>query len=39
VKFDDVSSVLPADTVLATAEARAETIAQRRRAVHERFRR
>jgi hypothetical protein len=39
VKFDDVSTVLPADTALTTAEERAEAIAQRRRAVHKRFRR
>jgi hypothetical protein len=37
VKFDDVRSALPADTVLVTPEDRAEAIAQRNRAVHERF--
>jgi hypothetical protein len=37
VKFDEIGSVLPADTVMATPDARAEVISARRRAVYERF--
>jgi hypothetical protein len=37
VKFEDVRSALPAETVMTTPAERAEVIAARRRAVHERF--
>ena len=37
VKFDEIGSVLPADTVMTTPDARAEVISARRRAVYERF--
>jgi hypothetical protein len=39
VTFDEVGSVLPPGTTMATAERRAKTIEARRRAVHERFHR
>ena len=37
VNFDEVRSTLPPDTTMTTPEQRAEVIAARRRAVHERF--
>jgi hypothetical protein len=37
VKFDEVTSALPAGTVMTTPGDRAAVIAARRRAVHERF--
>jgi hypothetical protein len=37
VKFEEVRSALPAETVITTPADRAEVIAGRRRAVHERF--
>jgi hypothetical protein len=39
VKFDDVLSALPAETMLTTASERAEIMQARRLAVDERFRR
>ena len=39
VKFDEIISALPAETVMTTTEDRAKVIAARRRAVHERFHR
>jgi len=37
IKIDDVASALPAETTLTSAEERAQVVASRRRAVHERF--
>lgn len=37
VSFDDIASVLPADTARVTAAERAAVLERRRRAVHERF--
>jgi hypothetical protein len=37
VSFDDIASVLPADTKRVTAYERASVLERRRRAVHERF--
>jgi hypothetical protein len=37
VKYDDIRSSLPADTAMTPPDRRAEVIAARRRAVHERF--
>jgi hypothetical protein len=37
VKYDDIRSSLPADTSMTAPDRRAEVIAARRRAVHERF--
>ena len=37
VKFDDIRSSLPADTAMTTPDRRADVIAARGRAVHERF--
>jgi hypothetical protein len=37
VKFDEVRAALPPETTMTTPEQRAEVIAARRRAVHERF--
>jgi hypothetical protein len=37
VKYDDIRSSLPADTAMTAPERRAEVVAARRRAVHERF--
>jgi hypothetical protein len=37
VRYDDIRSSLPADTSMTPPDRRAEVIAARRRAVHERF--
>lgn len=37
VRVDDVAAALPAETAMTTPDERAQVIAARRRAVHERF--